>query len=64
MKLKNKNSKKIICFDIDNVVCHTKGKDYKSAKPNIIGIKKINKLFDRGYVIKLYTARVLTLFKC
>tara|TARA_B100000767_G_scaffold241818_1_gene238512 strand:- start:842 stop:1207 length:366 start_codon:yes stop_codon:yes gene_type:complete len=59
MKLKNKNLKKIICFDIDNVICRTKGKDYKRARPNIIGIKKINKLFEKGYVIKLYTARFM-----
>ena len=59
MKLKNKNFIKIICFDIDNVICHTKGKDYKNAKPNKIGIKKINNLFEKGYVIKLYTARFM-----
>ena len=59
MKLINKNSIKIICFDIDNVICHTKGKDYKNAKPNKAGIKKINMLFEKGYVIKLYTARFM-----
>ena len=57
MKLKNKNSIKIICFDVDNVICHTKGKDYKNAKPNKMGIKKINMLFEKGYIIKLYTAK-------
>lgn len=57
--MKNKNLIKTICFDIDNVICHTKGKDYKNAKPNKTGIKKINKLFEKGYVIKLYTARFM-----
>ena len=59
MKLKNKNTIKIICFDVDNVICHTKGKDYKNAKPNKMGIKKINMLFEKGYIIKLYTARFM-----
>ena len=57
--MKNQKFKKIICFDIDNVVCITKGKDYKNAKPNILGIKKINQLFHNGYMIKLFTARYM-----
>tara|TARA_B110000093_G_C12708916_1_gene301322 strand:+ start:243 stop:608 length:366 start_codon:yes stop_codon:yes gene_type:complete len=59
MKLKNNNPIKIICLDIDNVICHTKDKDYKNAKPNKTAIKKINMLFEKGYVIKLYTARFM-----
>ena len=35
-----KKFKKILCFDIDNVICNTKGKNYKNAKPNIPGLKK------------------------
>ena len=57
--MKNQKFKKIICFDIDNVVCVTKGKNYKNAKPNIPGIKKINQLFSNGYMIKLFTARYM-----
>ena len=57
--MKNKKCKKIICFDIDNVICHTKGKDYKNAKPNKISIKKINYLFQKGYMIKLFTGRYM-----
>ncbi len=57
--MKTKNLVKTICFDIDNVICHTIGKNYKNAKPNKIAIKKINKLFEEGYTIKLYTARFM-----
>ena len=56
--MKNKDLKKL-CFDIDNVICITKGKNYKNAKPNIPGINKINELFDNGYMIKLFTARYM-----
>lgn len=57
--MKKKKFKKIICFDIDGVILNTKGKNYKNAKPNILGIKKINKLFNDGYMIKLFTARYM-----
>ena len=43
--MNNRKSVKLICFDIDNVICQTKGKDYKNAKPNKHAIKKINKLY-------------------
>ena len=51
--------KKIICFDIGNVVCITKGNQYSKAKPNNKAIKKINKLYSEGYKIKLFTARFM-----
>ena len=54
-----KKFKKILCFDIDNVVCITDGKNYKNAKPNQPGIDKINSLFERGYMIKLFTSRFM-----
>lgn len=49
----------IICFDIDNTICKTKGSDYQNAKPYLKKIKKINELYDRGYYIKLHTARYM-----
>lgn len=51
--------KKVFCFDIDNTICKTKGRDYKLAKPNkkIIGI--INQLYDSGHTIKIFTARYM-----
>ena len=50
---------KIICFDIDNVICKTKKKNYKNSKPNKRAIKKINQLYDQGYIIKIFTSRYM-----
>jgi len=51
--------KLIICFDIDNTICRTKGNDYDNAKPYKTIIRKINELYDLGYYIKLHTARYM-----
>ena len=51
--------KKIICFDIDNVVCSTKSSNYKKSKPNKNAIFKINELFDKGHEIILFTSRFM-----
>ena len=51
---------KIICFDIDNVICKTNSNhDYKKSKPKKKVIKFINELFSLGYIIKIYTARYM-----
>lgn len=49
----------IFCFDIDNTICKTKGKNYRNAKPNKDVINLINKLFDNGHTIKMFTARFM-----
>jgi len=49
--------KKVICFDIDNVICKTIKKDYSKSKPKKRAIKLINKLYNNGYYIKILTAR-------
>ena len=49
----------IFCFDIDNTICKTKGKNYRNAKPKKDIIKIINKLYDRGHTIKIFTARFM-----
>ena len=46
--------KKIFCFDLDNTICITSGKNYFSAKPKKV-IKFINKLYENGHHIKVYT---------
>ena len=53
------DKKKIICFDIDGVICKTKGLNYLKSKPIKKNIKKINDLYERGYYIKLFTARYM-----
>ena len=50
---------KILCFDIDNVICRTKEKNYRNSVPNKFVIKKINQLFNRGYIIKIFTGRYM-----
>jgi len=43
--------------DIDNTICTTVGVDYENATPRYDQIAKINKLFDEGHTIVMYTAR-------
>ena len=57
--MKKTKNKKIICFDIDQVICSTKGKNYIGAKPKIESINKINQLYDKGFIIKLFTSRYM-----
>ena len=51
--------KKILCFDLDNVICVTKRNFYKQAKPKKNIIKLINKLYQKDYVIKVFTSRFM-----
>ena len=41
------------------MVCNTKNSDYKNSKPIKKNINIINKLYLKGYHIKLYTARFM-----
>ena len=54
-----KKNKVIICFDIDGVICNTKGLNYKNSKPIKKNILKINQLYIRGFYIKIFTARFM-----
>jgi len=51
--------KKIIIFDIDNTITKTKNNNYHSAKPIKKRIKLINRLYDKGHYIKIFTARYM-----
>ena len=53
---------KKICFDLDGVICTNTYGNYKDAKPLKKSIDKVNKLFDEGYFIIIYTSRFMTLF--
>lgn len=53
MKLKK------ICFDLDNVICSTKGNNYKKSKPIKKNIATINGLYNRGFYIIIFTARYM-----
>lgn len=50
---------KKFCFDIDGVICRTIKSNYKSSKPNHKVIKVINKLYDQGHCIIIFTARYM-----
>jgi len=47
----------IYCFDIDNTLCTTNGNDYENSKPIGFVIEEINRLYDQGNTIKIFTAR-------
>lgn len=50
--------KKIFCFDIDGVIAHSNGTlDYAESTPNRAMIERINRLYDYGNKIVLFTAR-------
>ena len=51
--------KKIFCFDLDNVICHTIDSKYEQSKPNLKVINKINELHNKGNEIKIFTARYM-----
>ena len=46
---------KVLAFDIDGVICHTLGSDYKNSKPNKKAIEKINHLYDQGKNYNFYS---------
>ena len=47
----------IYCFDLDGTLCtDTKG-DYPSAEPDEEIIRRVNKLYELGHTVKIYTAR-------
>lgn len=53
---------KVICFDLDNVICTTKKNYYNDSKPKKKVIKFINSLYDKNYTIKIFTARFMGRF--
>jgi len=54
-----RNKLKTFCFDLDNTLCETKGNKYYKSKPKKKAIKVINSLYDKGYTIKIHTARYM-----
>ena len=54
-----KNKIKVICFDIDQVICKTNKNFYNKSKPNKNTIMYINALYNSGYTIKIFTARYM-----
>jgi hypothetical protein len=50
---------KIIIFDIDETICKTDRLNYHLSKPIKNKVLLINKLYDKGYIIKLFTSRYM-----
>ncbi len=48
---------------MDNVICKTKGNNYKYSRPDKVAIKIINNLYDSGFYIKIFTARYMGRYK-
>ncbi len=44
-------------FDIDGTLCKTKGTDYPNAVPIEKAIKEVNRLYDAGNAITIWTGR-------
>ncbi len=44
-------------FDMDNTICETEGNDYEHAIPRYLTIWKINKLYESGRHVIIYTGR-------
>ena len=58
--LKNKKFRsKIFCFDLDNVLCKTKGSNYKKSLPLKENIRTVNILSQKGNYIKIFTSRYM-----
>jgi len=51
--------KKIICFDLDGVICSTKKNYYSKSRPKKKIIRIINSLYSNGNYIKIFTSRYM-----
>lgn len=57
--MKIKKYKKVICFDLDGVLCTNSNGNYINAKPIKRNISLVNKLYIDGYKVKIFTARFM-----
>lgn len=48
---------KTFFIDIDNTLCHTEGTDYANAKPIPERIAVVNRLYEAGNEVVIWTAR-------
>jgi hypothetical protein len=49
--------RRVIVFDLDDTISFCHDRDWPNAKPNIELIRKINKLYNEGWYIHIYSAR-------
>ena len=50
-------SEKTYCFELDNTLCSTIGEDYSKSEPIQKRIEIVNKLYDEGNKVIIFTAR-------
>ena len=50
-------------FDLDGTLCTSTKSDYLSAQPILDRIETVNRLFDNGHEITIYTARGMNTYK-
>ncbi len=48
-----------LVFDLDGTLCTQSSPDYENAQPIREAIEVVNKLYDDGYTILIYTARFM-----
>lgn len=58
-----RNSKKIICFDIDGTICTQRKGDYENAQPLEKALEVVNRLYQEGFYIIFFTARFMGRFE-
>ena len=51
--------RKTICFDLDGVLCTLTDGQYENAVPDGEAVRLVNRLYDRGCRIVIYTARFM-----
>jgi len=51
--------KKTFCFDLDNTLCTTVKSKYNKSRPKKNALKTLNFLYEKGFFIKIYTARYM-----
>jgi hypothetical protein len=51
---------KTFCIDIDGTFAETEGNDYLHSQPKRDMINKINRLYNEGHTIKIFTGRGYT----
>ncbi len=50
---------RVLVFDLDGTLCTQANPDYEKAQPVPEAIEVVNKLYDDGYTILIYTARFM-----
>jgi len=50
---------KKICFDIDNTICRTPDNNYNKSIPIKKNIFVVNYLYEKGFIIKVFTSRYM-----